>query len=67
MSRSLAETLRTRVGRADATELYQGIKNIRLGPSLPAFVTPPVLSVLVDKFQIAPITTPEADLAAILG
>jgi len=49
------------------TLLYLGIKNIRLGPSLPAFVTPPVLSVLVDKFQIAPITTPEADLAAILG
>lgn len=49
------------------TLLYLGIKNIRLGPSLPAFVTPSVLSVLVDKFGIAPITTPEADLAAILG
>ena len=34
---------------------------------LPAFVTPSVLSVLVEKFGIAPITTPEADLAAILG
>jgi len=33
----------------------------------PAFVTPSVLSVLVEKFNIAPITTPEADLAAILG
>jgi hydroxylamine reductase len=49
------------------TLLYLGIKNIRLGPSLPAFVTPPVLSVLVDKFGIAPITTPEADLATMLA
>ena len=48
------------------TLLYLGIKNIRLGPSLPAFVTPPVLSLLVQKFGIAPISTPEADLAAIL-
>ena len=49
------------------TLLYLGIKNIRLGPSLPAFITPSVLKVLVEKFNIAPITTPEADLAAILG
>jgi len=49
------------------TLLHLGIKNIRLGPSLPAFVTPDVLGVLVDKFNIAPITTPEQDLAAILG
>jgi hydroxylamine reductase len=49
------------------TLLYLGIKDIRLGPSLPAFVTPSVLGVLVDKFGIAPISTPEADLAAILG
>jgi hydroxylamine reductase len=49
------------------TLLHLGIKNIRLGPSLPAFVTPPVLNVLVEKFNIAPITTPEADLKAILG
>jgi hydroxylamine reductase len=49
------------------TLLYLGIKNIRLGPSLPAFLTPPVLKVLVEKFNIAPITTPEQDLAAILG
>jgi hydroxylamine reductase len=47
--------------------LHLGIKNIRLGPSLPAFVTPPVLKVLVEKFNIAPITTPEKDLEAILG
>jgi hydroxylamine reductase len=49
------------------TLLHLGIKNIRLGPSLPAFVTPPVLQVLVDRFNIAPITAPEQDLAAILG
>ncbi|MBN2580826.1 MAG: hydroxylamine reductase [Pirellulales bacterium] len=49
------------------TLLYLGIKNIRLGPSLPAFVTSPVLKVLVDKFHIAPVTTAEADLQAILG
>jgi hydroxylamine reductase len=49
------------------TLLHLGIKNIRLGPSLPAFITPPVLNVLVEKFNIAPITTAEADLKAILG
>lgn len=48
------------------TLLYLGIKNIRLGPSLPAFVTPPVLNVLVEKFNIMPISTPEEDLKAIL-
>jgi hydroxylamine reductase len=47
--------------------LHLGIKNIRLGPSLPAFVTPAVLDVLVENFNIMPITTPEADLEAILG
>jgi hydroxylamine reductase len=49
------------------TLLHLGIKNIRLGPSLPAFVTPAVLGVLVEKFGIAPITTPEKDLEAILA
>jgi hydroxylamine reductase len=48
------------------TLLYLGIKNIRLGPSLPAFVTPNVLNVLVEKFNIAPIQTPDEDLRAIL-
>ena len=47
--------------------LYLGIKDIRLGPSLPAFVSPNVLDVLVDKFSIMPIKTPEEDLKAILG
>jgi hydroxylamine reductase len=49
------------------TLLYLGVKNIRIGPSLPAFVTPPVLGVLAEKFGIKPITTPEEDLKAILG
>jgi hydroxylamine reductase len=48
------------------TLLYLGIKNIRLGPSLPAFVSPNVLNVLVEKFNIAPIKTPDEDLKAIL-
>ena len=47
--------------------LHLGIKNIRLGPSLPAFVTPAVLNVLVENFGIKPISTPEEDLGAILG
>ena len=49
------------------TLLYLGIKNIRLGPSLPAFITPNVLDVLVKNFNIMPITTPDDDLKAILG
>ena len=47
--------------------LYLGIKNIRLGPSLPAFVTPNVLDTLVKNFNIMPISTPDEDLKAILG
>jgi len=46
------------------TLLALGIKNIKLGPSLPAFVSPAVLNVLVEKFQIAPISTPADDLQA---
>ncbi len=49
------------------TLLALGIKNIRLGPSLPAFVSPNVLDVLVKNYGIKPITTPEEDLKAILG
>jgi len=49
------------------TLLHLGIKNIRLGPSLPAFTTPNVLDVLVKNFDIKPITTPDDDLKAILG
>ncbi len=47
--------------------LHLGIKDIRLGPSLPAFVSPNVLKVLVENFNIMPIKTPEEDLKAILG
>lgn len=49
------------------TLLSLGIKNIRLGPSLPAFITPNVLAFLVENFNIKPITTPDEDLKAILG
>ncbi len=49
------------------TLFHLGIKDIRLGPSLPAFITPNVLQVLVDNFNIMPISTPDEDLKAILG
>ena len=49
------------------TLLNLGIKNIRLGPTLPAFITPNVLDVLVQNFAIKPVTTPAEDLKAILG
>lgn len=49
------------------TLLHLGIQNIRLGPTLPAFLSPNVLSYLVEHYHIAPITTPEEDLKAILG
>jgi len=49
------------------TLLHLGIRDIRLGPSLPAFVSPAVLNVLAEKFHIMPIGTPQADLAAIMG
>jgi len=49
------------------TLLHLGIKDIRLGPSLPAFITPNVLDVLVKSFNIMPIGTPDEDLKAILG
>ncbi len=49
------------------TLLALNIKKIRLGPTLPAFVSPNVLKVLVENFNIAPISTPEADLKAILN
>jgi hydroxylamine reductase len=49
------------------TLFYLGIKDIRLGPSLPAFITPNILNVLVEKFNVIPITTPDQDLKAILG
>ena len=49
------------------TLLYLGIKHMRLGPTLPAFLTPNVLDVLVKNYDIKPITTPDEDIKAILG
>ena len=49
------------------TLLHLGIRNIRLGPSLPAFVTPAMLKVLAEKFNIMPISTPKEDLEAALA
>jgi hydroxylamine reductase len=49
------------------TLLHLGIKNMRLGPSLPAFIGPNVLNVLVEQFNIAPISTPEEDLKVMLA
>jgi hydroxylamine reductase len=48
------------------TLLSLGIKNIYLGPSLPAFISPNVLKILVEKFSIHPISTVEADMHSIL-
>lgn len=47
--------------------LYMGVKGIRLGPVLPAFVSPNVLKVLVDNFDIKPIKTVDEDISAIIG
>ena len=47
--------------------LHLGVKGIRIGPSLPAFITPNVLKVLQDNFDLKLITTPDEDLKAILG
>lgn len=49
------------------TLLYLGIQNIRLGPSLPAFITPNVFKFLSESYGLKPITTPDADLAACLA
>ncbi|MBP2666694.1 MAG: hybrid cluster protein [Firmicutes bacterium] len=47
--------------------LFLGVRNIRIGPTAPAFLTPAVFQVLHDKLNLMPITTPEADLKAMLG
>lgn len=49
------------------TLLSLGIKNIYLGPTLPAFISPNVLNILVENFNISPVSTPDADLKKILG
>lgn len=47
--------------------LHLGVKDIRLGPSLPVFITPNVLNVLVENFAIKPIGSVDEDLAAMLS
>ena len=49
------------------TLLHLGIKNIRLGPTLPAFVTPAVLNVLVEKFNLTPVGRARGGLLAAMG
>ncbi len=49
------------------TLLYLGIQNIRIGPTLPAFLTPNVVKLLSEKYYLQLITTPEQDLAVCLG
>ena len=49
------------------TLLHLGIKNIYLGPTLPAFISPNILNYLVENYQISPISTPEEDLKKMLG
>jgi hydroxylamine reductase len=47
--------------------LFLGVKGIRLGPTLPAFLSPNVVKVLVEKFDIKPISEVEADIAAMMS
>jgi len=49
------------------TLLFLGVRNIRIGPTLPAFISPGVLAILQEKFNLMPITTAEQDLAAIFA
>ncbi|MBU6454892.1 MAG: hydroxylamine reductase [Cyanobacteria bacterium REEB67] len=48
------------------TLLFLGVKNVRIGPNLPAFITPAVLNVLVESFALKPVTTVQEDLVSIL-
>ena len=49
------------------TLLWMGVRNIRIGPTLPAFLSPAVLDLLHENYNLMPTTTAEADLAAMLG
>jgi len=49
------------------TLFHLGMKDIRLGPTLPVFFTPKVLEILTERFGLKQVTTPEDDLAAILS
>ena len=49
------------------TLLSLGIKNMYLGPTLPAFLSEPVVKILVDTYGLQPVTAPQQDMDAILG
>ena len=49
------------------TLLHLGIKNIYLGPTLPAFISPNILNYLVENYNISPISTPDKDLEKIMS
>ena len=49
------------------TLLFLGVENIKLGPTLPAFISPNILKILSEKYKIKPITTPDKDLEEILN
>ena len=49
------------------TLLYLGIKNIHIGPTLPAFISPNVLNFLVENYRLSPISTPEEDIKKLLN
>jgi hydroxylamine reductase len=49
------------------TLLALGVRNVRLGPTLPAFLTPALVDVLVEKFGVLPVGDPRADIAASLA
>jgi hydroxylamine reductase len=49
------------------TLLHLGVRNMRIGPTLPAFLSPGVLALLHEKFNLMAITTADADLKAMLA
>ena len=49
------------------TLLHLGVRNIRIGPTLPAFLSPGVIELLHEKFNLMAISTAEEDLAAMLA
>ncbi|MEI3167339.1 MAG: hypothetical protein V8S58_04865 [Lachnospiraceae bacterium] len=59
--------VRTKVVCILLTLLHLGIKNIRLGPSLPGVLSPNILNFLMENYGIAPITTPEEDIKTLLN
>ena len=49
------------------TLLYLGVKGIRIGPTPPAFITPGVLKIIQEKYDLKPITTADKDIAEIMS